>query len=248
MEWTEKLKEEIEELKWIIPDKIGVVFSGGLDSSFLAYLANMWDKDVHLYSAGTRDSGDIKWVSEAAELLGLPLKFIIIDEKNILEGIREIKRIDRKVDALGILFDLPLYFSSKNSDNKFLVSGQGSDELFMGYKKYEITDTHLHDLKKLIEKDLPREIAIVKEFDRTLLTPYLTTSFMELALKIPSELKIQNGIHKKILREVALEYGLNKKIALRPKKSAQYSSGVRNLVDELASQEGKKVYEFIRDL
>ncbi len=248
MEWAEKLKNEIEELRWIIPDRIGVVFSGGLDSSFLAYLANMWDKDVHLYSSGTEDSGDYKWVSEAAEMLGLPLKFVIIDERNILSGIREIKRIDPKVDALGALFDLPLYFSAKNSNNEFLVSGQGSDELFLGYKKYEINDTHLRDLKKLLENDLPRETAIAKEFNKTLLTPYLTSSFMDFALKIPTELKIQNGIHKKILRDVAIEYGLNKRIALRPKKSAQYSSGVRNLVHDLASQQGKKVYEFIRDL
>jgi Asparagine synthase (glutamine-hydrolyzing) len=248
MDWKEKLKAAVEELRWVIPDKVGVVFSGGLDSSFLAYISNMWDKDVHLYSAGTIDSADFNWVSKAADYLGLPLKFITIDENNILDSIKMIKRIDPNSDALQVLFDIPLYFVSSVAYESNLVSGQGSDELFLGYRKYEKNDTSSKDLEKLLNRDLPREIKIAKNFGKTLIAPYLNDSFMDVAKNIPFEFKIADGIHKKILREVAIEYGLNPEIAMRPKKSAQYSSGVKYLIEKIAKNNGKKVYEFIRDL
>ena len=248
MDWKEKLKIAVESLRWIIPDKVGVVFSGGIDSSFLAYISNMWDKDVHLYSAGTIDSPDHNWVFKAADYLGLPLKFITIDQNNILDSIKMIKRVDNKADALQVLFDLPLYFVSSVAHERDLISGQGSDELFLGYKKYEKNDTSARDLEKLLNRDLPREIKIAEIFGKNLIAPYLHEAFMNVARQIPVELKISNGVHKKILRDVAIEYGLNPAIAMRPKKSAQYSSGVKNLIEEIAKNHGKKVYEFIRDL
>lgn len=248
MDWKEKLKVKIEELRWIIPDKIGLIFSGGLDSSFLAYISNMWDKDVHLYSAFTEESSDYSWVNKAAEILGLPLKFYLINEDNIIKGIKDIKKVDSKVDALQVLFDLPLYYSTSVSLEKYIVSGQGSDEIFLGYKKYEKINSWSKDLEKLLNNDVPREKRIGMMFHKELIMPYLSPDFMNFAIQIPIELKIKNGIHKYILREIATDYGLNSKIAMRPKKSAQYSSGVRELVEKLARNEGKKVYEFIRDL
>ncbi|MGC8547326.1 MAG: asparagine synthase C-terminal domain-containing protein [Thermoplasmata archaeon] len=248
MEWENKLKEVFEEIIWQIPERVGVIFSGGVDSSFLAYLINMHDKDVHLYTAGSKDSHDKKWAEKAAVLLGLPIKFIEPDAEEIRNAIREIKDIEYGIDALSILIDLPLYFVCKYSVNPILVSGQGSDELFLGYKKYENKNTSAMDLEKLLHRDIMRESKIAQRFNEKIIFPYLDISLISLANRIPDEFKIKDGIHKYILRNTALDLGLNPEIALKPKKSAQYSSGFKYIVDRMALNEGKRTYEFIRDL
>jgi len=248
MEWENKLREVFEEIIWQIPERVGVIFSGGVDSSFLAYLINMHDKDVHLYTAGSKDSHDKRWAEKAAVLLGLPIKFIEPDAEEIRKAIKEIKDIESGTDALSILIDLPLYFVCKYSLNPVLVSGQGSDELFLGYKKYESKNTSEIDLKKLLQRDIIRESKIAERFNKKIIFPYLDIELISLANSIPYEFKIKDGIHKYILRNTALRLGLNPEIAWKPKKSAQYSSGFKYFVDIMALNEGKKTYEFIRDL
>ncbi len=248
MEWESKLKETFEEIIWKIPERVGVIFSGGIDSSFLAYLINMHDKDVHLYTSGSKGSHDKGWAERAAVLLGLPIRFIEPGEDEIRRAIVEIKDIEKGVDALSILIDMPLYFVCKYSLNPVLVSGQGSDELFLGYKKYESKNNSSSDLHKLLQVDIIRENRIAERFGKKLIYPYLDSSLISLAEEIPDELKIKDGIHKFILRSTALRLGLSQEIAWKPKKSAQYSSGFKYVVERMAMNEGKKTYEFIKDL
>lgn len=248
MEWEIKLKELLEDIIWSIPERVGIVFSGGVDSSFLAYLINMHDKDVHLYTTVSGNSHDRAWAAKAAVMLGIPIKIIEPGTEEIREAIIDIKNMDDGIDALSVLIDLPLYFVCKYSINTTLVSGQGSDELFLGYKKYEIGNTSKLDLEKLMNKDAKRERNISQRWGKKLIYPYLDEKLIGLAQSIPEKLKIRDGVHKYILRKVASDLGLNPQIAWKPKKSAQYSSGFKTTVEKMAMNEGKKVYEFIRDL
>ncbi len=248
MEWERKLKETFEDIIWNIPERVGVIFSGGIDSSFLAYLINMHDKDVHLFTSCTRDSHDRIWAEKASVMLGLPIKFIQPEEDEIVNAIVTIKNIDGGADAMSVLFDLPFYFVCKYATNNILVSGQGSDELFLGYKKYEKMNTSKQDLEKVLGRDRKRETSIASLFQKRIIYPYLEEELIEIALDIPDELKIKEGIHKYILRKTAADLGLNNEISWKPKKSAQYSSGFKYKIEQMARYEGKRVYEFIRDL
>ncbi|MCL5681469.1 MAG: asparagine synthase-related protein [Candidatus Thermoplasmatota archaeon] len=248
MEWEKELRKAFEDAMWRIPARVGIVFSGGLDSSLLAYLINMHDKDVHLYSAAVKGSHDSKWVGKAANLLGLPIKTIEPGEDEIVEAISDIKKIDPRADPLSIVIDLPHYFTSKYSENRILVSGQGSDELFLGYKKYEKSNTSSQDLDKLINVDSERERKIAGRWNRRLIFPYLDEIVVRTAKMVPDDLKLHNGTHKYILRKMAESIGLTPEIALKPKKSAQYSSGFKSILEEIAEKNGKRIYEFIRDL
>lgn len=248
MDWKRELKQTLEKVLWHLPEKSGIIFSGGLDSSLLAYLVNMKDKDTRLYSAGTANSHDFQWTTSASNLLGIPLKFFNITEEEIVESVTAIKGLQEGLTPLSILIEVPLYVVCKHSYDKSLISGQGADELFLGYKKYEKEDSSSADIKNVLNNEVPLEREIARIFGKTILYPYLERSVVKLATKMPFEVKIVGEHRKYVLRQVAGDFGLSEHIAWKPKKAAQYSSGVTKLVRSMALESKKKSHEFIMDL
>jgi asparagine synthase (glutamine-hydrolysing) len=248
MEWQRQLEREFEHLLWGIPDRSGIIFSGGLDSSFLAYLINMSDRDVRLYSVGTENSHDFSWTREAADILGLPLKFYILKDTDIINGIREIKKIGGNLDPVSTLIEIPTYYACKFAYDHFLVSGQGADELFLGYKKYETVNSSEADLKRVLESEVPLERKIAGKWGKEIIYPYLEDGIVRIASQIPPELKMLGNQRKYVLRKIAADFGLSDRISWKPKKAAQYSSGIVKAARAIASSQGKKVHELINDL
>jgi asparagine synthase (glutamine-hydrolysing) len=141
---------------------------------------------------------------------------------------------------------LPLYFASKyaNSDGlRVILSGQGADELFAGYKRYEsLTPYGLEkalrtDLDNIARNNLERDDAVTMANSVELRVPYLDTKVIELALSISPELKIHKGIRKYILRRAASKI-LPDELAWKEKKAAQYSSGIYSAMEKLARKNG----------
>jgi asparagine synthase (glutamine-hydrolysing) len=248
MEWEDELVKALGEVVWEIPDNVGVLFSGGIDSSFLAYLLSKEDKNVHLYSSGTLDSHDFVWASMAAELLGLPLRFLAKGDTEIRDAIKEMKHLTGETNPLTILIELPLFFIAQSSADTSLISGQGADELFLGYKKYETEDTSKGDMKKLLEEVIPLELKISRATNKALIYPYLDERIVRIATRIPYGQNIQKNQRKFILRSAASKQLLNERIAWKQKKASQYSSGFKDAVARMAKKERKRVYEFIDDL
>ncbi len=136
MEWQDQLKRVLEYSVRDAPDDLGVLFSGGLDSSFVAYLLKRAGKKVHLYSSFAPASHDSVWAPKAAGILGLPLNSLVKNDEETLKGIRLIKDLTGETSPLVIMIELPLFFVSRESTVSVLATGQGADELFLGYKKY----------------------------------------------------------------------------------------------------------------
>jgi asparagine synthetase B (glutamine-hydrolysing) len=68
---------------------------------------------------------------------------------------------------------------------------------------------------------------------------------------LPVELKIENKtdtLRKLILRKAALNAGLPTKIAEKPKKAVQYSTGINNAMKKIAKNHEKSVNEYVNDL
>ncbi|MHA2281159.1 MAG: DUF7411 family protein, partial [Promethearchaeota archaeon] len=70
-------------------NNIAILFSGGLDSSLLAYLVKLQIKDnnVTLYTVCTTESQDLFNSESAAKLLGLKLEKIKIDSEDLKSAI-----------------------------------------------------------------------------------------------------------------------------------------------------------------
>ena len=69
----------------ITDKKIGVAFSGGVDSTLLAKLVKDLEYDVHLLTIGFHDSHDINFAKEVNEILNFPHSISEIDPEKFKE-------------------------------------------------------------------------------------------------------------------------------------------------------------------
>jgi asparagine synthase (glutamine-hydrolysing) len=221
-----------------------IAFSGGLDSSLIAALC----RDAKLYSVGMVGSHDIEQTKKAARLLGLSdnlhLHELTMDELDT--AIPDVIRAIESRDPMKVSIALPLYFASKDSHRdgiRVMLSGQGADELFAGYKRYEAMNSLelgialRKDLANIAENNLERDDAVTMANSVELRVPYLDRNVVELALRIAPELKIYNGIRKYILRLAAGKI-LPDELVWKEKKAAQYSSGIHSAMEKIARKNG----------
>ncbi|WP_297510906.1 asparagine synthase (glutamine-hydrolyzing) [Thermococcus sp.] len=230
--------------------KTGVLFSGGLDSTIVAFLASR-HSDVVLYTAGTEGSHDVEWAGRVADHLGLPLRVETFDLELLREELPRIAFAIEEPNPMNLAIAVPLYFATRLAGNdgvKVILTGQGADELFGGYAKYlERPWLMWEDLLTLAERNLARDdkVAMLNGVEGRY--PFLSLPVVRLALNVPPELKLSNG-RKLILRKLARKLGLPEWIAERPKKAAQYGSGAQKLLEKLAKEKKLRLREFAREL
>lgn len=258
---TLKLEEthDGKELKKLITDTVAehlenvneldILFSGGVDSTTLAFLAKRLGKKFTVISAGTKGSPDLMWAQGAAEELGFKIEIAEFTKEDVKRELPKIMEIVKTNNPVTISIAIPFYFALKLSKNKYVMSGLGSEELYAGYKRHELSENIneecLKGLKQVWERDLERDLAIMNYYGKTIIVPLLDEKLIEYSLNIHPELKIKDSYKKWILRDVAQKLGVPKKFAWRGKKAAQYGSGAMKLLKKMAKEEKKTVTEFL---
>ncbi len=232
--------------------EMAVAFSGGLDSSLVAHLARKTGV-VRLYTAGIEGSDDLKHAEAAAEEMHLPFRPIIISEREIIEAVPEVVRAIGTADPVPVSFELPLYFVAEHAEEEVILVGQGADELFGGYARYskmaeKDAERRIRaDVESLIASGINRDRNVAAFFGKELFCPFLDKDVVEFSLKIPITEKITEREKKAVLRKAARLAGLNLP-AERPKKAAQYGSGVMKVMKKAAKREGMGVREWVRSI
>lgn len=197
-----------------------VLFSGGLDSSLIAFLAI----EPKLYTlCHTERSYDFINAKKSASLLGLDFEpvFFTIDD------VKEAFTLSKSS------LDIAHYILAKNIREKKVLSGQGADELFLGYAKYarlgaeEKVIKAREDFERWIKERIEKKIFAL--FDKEIVFPYVTLK--DLAFSLP--LEEREG--KKFLRSIAISLGLPEEIALQKKKAMQYGSEIDKVVKKLSA-------------
>lgn len=228
-------------------DELGVIFSGGVDSSILAmYLEEISCNkklDITLYAVGREGSKDLESAKYAAEYLDLPLKTQIITEELIKEHIGEVVHAIGDDNLMKVGVGLTTYFATHmiHEDGiKVAISGQGADELFGGYNRYlkSLEEGNLeleirNDISNMYHVNLERDDACSMLNSVELRLPFLDKSLVEFAINLPVKNKISGTgdlLRKNILRKLAFNEGLDKEIAYRPKKAAQYGTGIDKIL------------------
>ena len=112
--------------------RVGIAFSGGMDSGLVAALASRYARSVTCYTCGTDDSFDVAAGKELAEKLDLPWAHCRISEDDIEDDIRELILATGVSDPLTISYDLQLFCVCKEAKERIILTGQGSDEYFGG--------------------------------------------------------------------------------------------------------------------
>ena len=246
------LKNEIKELLISSVEKrvkglsnVGIIFSGGVDSTIIAKLAADQGVDATLYTVGHESSSDINFAKKTAAYMHLPLKIKTLEVEDVKKYTGLVLNAIEEFNIMKLGVGMPAYVASEmaSSDNiKVVLSGQGADEIFAGYHRYiksyadngeMVKEDLIDDVKNLYHVNLQRDDAVTMANGVELRVPYLDLEFVDKSLKIPIKYKLDNGeenLRKCILREIASDIGVSSEIVRRPKKAAQYGSGIHKIL------------------
>lgn len=234
--------------------KVGILFSGGIDSTVLAKITDDLGIETILYTVGHKDSIDIKVSKETAEAMNLQLKTKHVDVEDVKKYLPLVLDAIEEFNIMKIGVGMPAYIAAEMAHEdglKVMLSGQGADELFGGYNRYlklyeEKGELAREDLKEdilnLYHVNLQRDDAVTMANSIELRVPYLDLDVINTAINIPMKYKIsgtEDNLRKCILREAGAELGVPAEIVNRPKKAAQYGSGIHKML--------KKVLKGIKD-
>ena len=234
---------------------VGSFCSGGLDSSLVAAIAAEDIPELHTFVVGMRDengelSDDIKAARIAAGHIGSTHHELVFTENDYYEALPEVIRRLETYDPSLVRCAVPCYFTCKLASEYVTVvlTGEGADEIFTGYHymKHLPFDQLNGEARRLLGNvhniNLQRADRMGMAFSLELRVPFFDKVMMDLAMKIPPELKIRehNGakIEKWILRKAFEKTGhLPDDILWRYKVQYTQGAGCESLGERMAERE-----------
>lgn len=238
-------------------ETFGVLFSGGLDSTLIAYLCRELDADFVCYTVavdepGMKEAEDLRYATRIAADLGLPLTAKKIRVDDVERYLKEVVPLIDDTDGVKISVAVPLYAAcemAREEGINTVLSGLGTEELFAGYERHKrvkreaVNRECLAGILSMHERDLYRDYMVAKAHRISLRAPFLAQDLVEYALRIPAAYKLAGDTDKAILRDIACDLGL-KDVAGRKKRAMQYGANVVKAIEKLATRNG---YRYTRD-
>ena len=224
-----------------VPDKkIGIAYSGGVDSTLVSKICKDMDYDITLLTIGFSESHDILFAKEVNEQLNYPHHVLEIDPKefpSIPSNIHE------KIQTDNLSWNencIAFHYVSKLAKSlgiSTVVTANGIDELFCGYNVYrEAFSGGESKINEVMEAKLDNELKMMKavnmiasEFGVQILQPLLTPEFVEYAKKVPISEKITDSediYRKHMIRKLAKQVGVPETSCNKRKKALQYGSKI----------------------
>ena len=252
------VKERIADL-----EKASLAFSGGLDSSIIAFLMKECGINPLLISVGLEGTKELEYAEKIAEEIDLPFVAETYTLDDVEETLLKVLWLIEEANALRAAICIPTFWVAKLSSKlnyQVAFSGQGSDELFAGYYKYlnefgkskENAEQNLYrDVLKLYENGLEQDEKIYSFHGVEVRFPYVDFDLASFALSLPITLKIESerdSLRKRILRKLAKHIGLPPEVYLKPKKAIQYGTGVNEALKKIAKRKGLSMRGLINQI
>ena len=222
----------------IIEKKVGIAFSGGVDSTLVSKICKDLGFDITLLTIGFSDSHDISFAKDVNEILKLHHEISEIDHDSFNEIA---SKINKKINTDNLSWNencIAFYYVAKLANslgiNK-VVTANGIDELFCGYNAYreaiekgedkviELMNSKLENEQKMMQA----VNEVTSEFGVRIIQPLLSKNFIEYAKSIPVSEKISGKddlMRKHIIRKLASKIGVPEISANKRKKALQYGS------------------------
>ncbi|MGC8681950.1 MAG: asparagine synthase C-terminal domain-containing protein [Candidatus Acidifodinimicrobium sp.] len=245
---VKNLKEGMKEVLYQSIEKVdAVLLSGGIDSSLVAKIEHDKNKDVKFISCGLKGSEDLVYSNILAEQLGADIISVFLDEDNVLSSVKSLK--DLGFGGYDLILGVVEYLCLKKMKQENLqtaLTGMGSDELMFGYHKYkylerdELIDYRSDRVYYLNATDGFRINKLAKTFNVRVDSPYLTDKFVSLAMSYNHDKNEKEVFNKNILRSIADDIGIDRRIVYREKKAMQYGSGVVSILRSISKMRGFK--------
>ena len=213
MEWLwNKMFESVKNRLASKDYPISALISGGLDSSIIAAILKETGSDVRWYSI---ENGESEFVEMLGDRLGKKttyLQYDMDDSKN-----KEIyQRWNETPIDLGSVIPQYYLFEAirKDSDYRIVLSGDGADELFGGYKRIHEYDSQKSDIfDELTYYHLPRLDKMSMAHTLELRNPFLHLDIVSFALHLPLEWRKDKKILKDTFGPLLPEEIVNRKKA-----------------------------------
>jgi asparagine synthase (glutamine-hydrolysing) len=121
---------------------LGLFLSGGLDSSGLAGLmAPMVKAPIRTFAVGfvEREANELAYARLAARSVGAEHREVVVSPGEFFQALPRL--IWHEDEPIAFTSSVPLYFVSRLAREhvKVVLTGEGSDELFLGYNRYRVT-------------------------------------------------------------------------------------------------------------
>ncbi len=197
---------------------VGVFLSGGLDSSLVAALARQHCDVLHSFAVGMEGSADIVAAREVSNHLGTIHHEVIFNEEDVQKCLKDVVYHLECADPALIRSAVPNWFvaklasSTKSGDEYFKVvlTGEGADEIFAGYRYLDAIDDN-HKLQEEMRRltaglhnlNLQRNDRMTMAHGLEARVPFLDLELIDLALHIHPKLKLHSayGCEKGLLRK-----------------------------------------------
>lgn len=180
-----------------------LLLSGGLDSSIIAGLLLKLGADVDFYSISNGE--DEKYVKDCEYYWNVEskrLKYDIdLESEEGKKGLIDIYKTwnESPVDMGSVVPQYHLFDAiKKGSNTRIVISGDGADELFGGYRRINEYDSQQSDIfHELTSYHLPRLDKLSMAHTLELRSPFLNHDIVRFALSLPFE----ERTNKKILKD-----------------------------------------------
>ena len=129
---------------------VGTFLSGGIDSSLICAIVSKFNKDLCAYTAGfdNQQFDESHFAVDVARSLGVPIKVCPCTGDDLMNVFNDYITYFDEPFADDSLIPSSLVAEKARQDVKVILGGDGGDELFYGYPKYEWTKARLHQYQK----------------------------------------------------------------------------------------------------
>ncbi|PYQ55312.1 MAG: asparagine synthase (glutamine-hydrolyzing) [Acidobacteria bacterium] len=121
---------------------LGLFLSGGIDSSgLLALMAPMVKERVRTFAVGfsDREANELAYARLAAAAAGAEHREVVVSPEEFFQALPTL--VWHEDEPIAFPSSVPLYFVSRLARDhvKVVLTGEGADELFLGYNRYRVT-------------------------------------------------------------------------------------------------------------
>ncbi|MEA2211088.1 MAG: hypothetical protein QOF83_1036 [Solirubrobacteraceae bacterium] len=236
---------------------VGVFLSGGLDSTLIAAIAARYYRGrgerLKTFAVGTQNSPDLLAAREAAAFLGTEHHERIYTAQEALDAVAPVVRAIEHFDPSLVRSAVPNYLlaAMTASHVKVVLTGEGADELFAGYRYLhdfddpdELHDELVRSVQHLHSLNLQRCDRVTMAHGLEARVPFLDRQVIALALRLPAEWKaVAPGVPEKRLLREAFSGWLPPELLWRVKSQFGDGSGAASVLTD-AVEAGISAEEF----
>jgi len=264
-------KVDAEELSRLLVESVSIQtagvgpvaagFSGGLDSTVIAKIAKDAGIDLLLVTVGVGRTPEMSQAELAARALGLPIVTREFSINDVAECLDRMLWLIEEPNLMKVSVAMAICWTTQiavENGRSVIMLGQGSDELFGGYKRFATimsesgadaaSEAISESVRRAHEVNYQRDEQAVSALRAELRLPFATRKITEFASRVPLVMKVKSpsdDFRKWILRDVAIKLGIPSTSAMRPKKAIQHASGVEKAIREIAKRHGLSASDYL---